>query len=337
MVLSPPVRDRRTGTRLVLLPDDARLAALPRAEHSFLPAELDLTGEAPPMPGRGLRGERIVGAWTDQVDVVVLLADGARYTLPHNPQSAASGHGWGVRLPARAIAADGSRLFYVENGGLVVLTVDEPDPASHAPRAHVGFEVLDGAWTPGDEGIVLVGEHERLYVDITTGTTRRLTERAPGGYYQLAIEDQAGTPVPMLSTWSARAKLTGRQGYPLPIAGVVGPTYSSLSGWATAAVRPSTEAILPATLPRALIGVVAVSGDSPNRKELLIDSPQTDAQVRCPGCVAPVGWASGSEVLVRLRGTQDQLVRWNTITGQLSRESTIVGGDAHVLAVMSAS
>lgn len=336
------VHDRATGTRLTLLPDDAALAALPASPRPMLPEWVPVAEGAQQMPAGGLGGRRILLAWVTRhradPTVTVLLADGQRYRLPHFPAPWMGPGPFGPVLPPRAIGKGGQRIFYVQDDKLAALDVDDRRKDAARMKARVAFPVLDGAWTPGGKSIVLVGDDTGMLVDSTTGAERDLREPAPGGYYQLAIETQWGATVPTVTTWDDTAHQTSRHRYPLPIARVSGPTFSSLSGWAAAAVRPDTAAILPADRPRPQAGVAAISGDSPNRKELLVDAPESADRVRCALCVQPVGWASGSDLLVRLRGEdEDVILRWDTVTGRLWRECRIAGARGYSLAFASAA
>ncbi|NYJ00098.1 hypothetical protein HNR19_000796 [Nocardioides thalensis] len=266
--------------------------ALPEVVGSGLPAEIDLSAGAPPVPA-GVRAVALFQVWGDEPGrVVVVGADGTSYSLDVGfPPVTDEGGNESPPVTAESLSPDGRYAFFAQDRSLevydfeqAVFTKIDMRPGA-APNAY---------WT--DDGL--------LSAPVLSSDSGWF-DHAPTGEPVGASDGQVGY----------RAPKSGDDAYgPVARTGSDGARGMFLEGPVDVPDAPPASA------------VDALGGGGLNRPEALLAFARsgTDAG-RWLQCCPPVGWLDADTVLFESRHAEARILAWRVGTADVFRVSDIRG------------
>lgn len=182
----------------------------------------------------------------------------------------------------RTISDDRHRIVLHDTAGIAIVDTDTAT-VTRIPVALDGTELV--GWAQGSSLVVVESLHRPYRIDPATGDVQPMAP--PGGVgRERIIVDQLASVL----RFDRRGVVTGQRELPGPLAGVLGPTATSQTGWSAAGAVYSSQ-LIPAGASK---GLYAVSFDLSASAAALVVRPED----RVTGeCCRVLGWAPQDRVL----------------------------------------
>lgn len=293
-------------------PSVADEADLPVLSGTALPAEVDLSAGAPPVP-RDLRAVALFQLWGDEPGrVVVVGADGASYSLDVGFGPVEDGDGnESPPVTQESLSPNGRYAFFVQERSLEVYDFEE---AVWTKIPTERFAAGSAEWTVSGE----------IQVPVLTSNASRNKLYRPTG-------EPAGTSI-------------GRTGHvgPADADTPYGPTLWGPGGWAAGAVDLAGPIKRRDEVYRS-VGAVNVIDSTlsgrPFSPGMVLAMPPEPGGGRWKQCCPVVGWLDNKTVLFESRHVDARILAWRIGTREVSRVADIRGwiaGDESYVASFAA-